>query len=94
LCSSNDGGVKIGAHQLMEVAASTFPLVLHLQVTAHPQCVARITIQPNPETGGDEFAVTGVAVIPFSTAAPVNPIDHADMNAGRAAGNQLPVSWP
>ncbi|KAF6254129.1 hypothetical protein COO60DRAFT_1462864 [Scenedesmus sp. NREL 46B-D3] len=64
------------------------------EVSLHPSCVVRIDIKTDPATGGDEFAVTGIAVVAFSKAAPVHPIDSLDIAAGRAEGQQLPISWP
>jgi hypothetical protein len=57
-------------------------------------CVASVTIQAEAATGGDEFAVTGVVVVPLTAASAVHPIDWHDMIAGRAAGSQLPYRWP
>ncbi|WIA13856.1 hypothetical protein OEZ85_002430 [Tetradesmus obliquus] len=64
------------------------------EVSLHPSCLVSITVVANATTGGDEFAVTGVAVVPFSKAAQVSWIDAVDMAAARAAGGQLPYSWP
>ncbi|WIA34000.1 hypothetical protein OEZ86_012385 [Tetradesmus obliquus] len=64
------------------------------EVSLHPSCLVSITVAANATTGGDEFAVTGVAVVPFSKAAPASWIDTVDMAATRAAGAQLPISWP
>ncbi|KAF6250340.1 hypothetical protein COO60DRAFT_1465698 [Scenedesmus sp. NREL 46B-D3] len=64
------------------------------KVSLHPNCVVCIDIQTDPATGGDEFAVTGIAVVAFSEAAPVHPVDFFDIAAGRAKGQQLPISWP
>jgi hypothetical protein len=57
-------------------------------------CVASVSIQADAATGGDEFAVTGVAVVPLTTASAVHPLDWHDMVAGREAGSQLPHRWP
>ncbi|WIA34002.1 hypothetical protein OEZ86_012387 [Tetradesmus obliquus] len=64
------------------------------EVSAHPRCVVSVTIQANATTGGDEFAVTGVAVVPFSKDVPINRIDKNRMDDVRAEGDQLPFSWP
>uniref|UniRef100_A0A383WLH2 Uncharacterized protein n=1 Tax=Tetradesmus obliquus TaxID=3088 RepID=A0A383WLH2_TETOB len=64
------------------------------EVSLHPRCLVSVTIQVNTTTGGDEFAVTGVAVVPFSTAAPVSRLGQLNFNASRAEGDQLPFRWP
>ncbi|WIA33999.1 hypothetical protein OEZ86_012384 [Tetradesmus obliquus] len=64
------------------------------EVSLHPSCLVSITVAANATTGGDDFAVTGVAVVPFSKAAQVSWIDAVDMAAASAAGGQLPYSWP
>ena len=67
---------------------------LWLQVSAHPRCGVSVTLQAHATTGGDEFAVTGVAVVPFSRDVPINRIDKNRMDDIRAEGDQLPFSWP
>jgi hypothetical protein len=57
-----------------------------LQVTLHPKCLVSISIQANTTTGGDEFAVSGIAVVPFSTAVLISPNDRLNMAVVRAAG--------
>uniref|UniRef100_A0A383VXD9 SGNH hydrolase-type esterase domain-containing protein n=1 Tax=Tetradesmus obliquus TaxID=3088 RepID=A0A383VXD9_TETOB len=64
------------------------------EVSAHPRCVVSVTIQANATTGGDDFAVTGVAVVPFTKKVTINRIDGRHMAAVRAEGDQLPFSWP
>jgi hypothetical protein len=63
-------------------------------VTLSGSCTVSIDIQPNKTTGGTEFAVTGIALIPFSTGVPLNQIDNWDMLVNIALGDQLPFNWP
>jgi hypothetical protein len=65
-----------------------------LQVTPHARCKVSVTVHTNTETGGDEFFVTGAAVVPYTEAAPVNFIDKLEMASGRTLGAQLPFAWP
>jgi hypothetical protein len=70
------------------------PPAVELKVNMHPDCVVNIALQPNTTTSGSEFAVTGVAVVPYSNALSVNPVDSWDMAVVRATGTQLPNAWP
>uniref|UniRef100_A0A383VXF2 SGNH hydrolase-type esterase domain-containing protein n=1 Tax=Tetradesmus obliquus TaxID=3088 RepID=A0A383VXF2_TETOB len=78
----------------MEWRVDTNTGIAATEVSLHPSCLVSITVAANTTTGGDEFAVTGVAVVPFSKAAQVSWIDAVDMAAVSAAGGQLPYSWP
>jgi hypothetical protein len=69
-------------------------LLNFIQVTPHPRCKASVTIHTNVTTGGDEFLVTGAAVVPFTRAVPLNFVDKLEVAAARALGNELPFSWP
>uniref|UniRef100_A0A383VWE2 SGNH hydrolase-type esterase domain-containing protein n=1 Tax=Tetradesmus obliquus TaxID=3088 RepID=A0A383VWE2_TETOB len=82
------------------LALQLYPVlgIAAVEVTPHTRCTARITIAgditTNTATGGDEFFVTGAAVVPFSRAVPHNAVDTVEMAGGRALGGQLPFSWP
>jgi hypothetical protein len=86
----------VGIHAFaVATAACIYAALVHLmQVTPHSRCKASITIQSKRATGGDEFFVTGAAVVPFSKAVPSNVVDKLEVTAGRALGRQLPFSWP
>ncbi|WIA23834.1 hypothetical protein OEZ85_013495 [Tetradesmus obliquus] len=44
-------------------------------VTAHPQCLVRVTILDKSNSGGHMFKVDGVAVVPYTDSNPLTPID-------------------
>jgi hypothetical protein len=49
--------------------------MIHLQVSAHPHCLVRVTILDKTNSGGRLFKVDGVAVVPYTDANPLTTID-------------------